>query len=64
MISPLEITFIIAALALMIWPVWRILRRAGFPGWIAIFAIVPGINFVLLYVLAFAPWPSLASRND
>jgi hypothetical protein len=64
MISPSEILFIVVVLFLWTWPVWRIVRRAGFPGWIAIFAFIPGINLVLLYFMAFAAWPSLSSRRD
>ena len=39
-------------------PVWRICQRTGFPGWISILVLIPVLNLVLLYFIAFADWPS------
>jgi hypothetical protein len=35
----------------------RILPRAGFPGWIAIFAVVPFVPVLFLWQLALMRWP-------
>jgi hypothetical protein len=60
-LAPVELA-IVAATALVIaliiiWPSSRIVRRAGLPSWLAIFAVVPLLNLVLLYVVAFTRWP-------
>ena len=38
-------------------PVWRICRRAGYPGWLGVLMLIPVANLVLLYFIAFADWP-------
>lgn len=44
---------------IVIIPFWRIFKRAGYPGAFGLLAIIPFAGIVLLYVLAFMPWPSL-----
>ena len=48
---------ILIVIAAVIIPFWRILPRAGIPGWIGIFAILPGVALILLWILAFKSWP-------
>ncbi|MBA4742760.1 MAG: hypothetical protein H2060_08645 [Azoarcus sp.] len=43
-------------------PVWRICRRTGHPGWIGLLILIPVVNLVLLYFIAFADWP--ATRDE
>ncbi|TWI29824.1 hypothetical protein IQ26_04939 [Mesorhizobium tianshanense] len=43
--------------ALLIVPYWRIFPRAGWPSALSILMVVPLLNFVLLWVLAFKKWP-------
>lgn len=38
-------------------PAWRICQRTGFPGWLGVLVLIPVVNLVLLYVIAFADWP-------
>ncbi|MDZ4096989.1 MAG: hypothetical protein U1D35_19005 [Paracoccaceae bacterium] len=40
-------------LALLIVPFWRLLPRFGIPNWVAIFAVVPPVALILLWVMAF-----------
>ena len=42
---------------LVIWPAWRILTRVGLPPWMAILAVIPYVNVVLLFYVAFTEWP-------
>jgi energy-converting hydrogenase Eha subunit B len=48
-----------AMAALVIWPAWRICAKAGFPGPLGLLAPVPGLNLVLMFILAFVEWPAL-----
>jgi hypothetical protein len=51
---------IFVALAVtFVWPMWRVLKRAGFPPALALFAIVPGVQVFICFFLAFADWPIL-----
>lgn len=61
-IGPLEgfsfFGLLIIAIIVII-PFWRIFKRAGYPGAFGLLAIIPFAGIVLLYVLAFMPWPNL-----
>ncbi|MFD1344245.1 hypothetical protein [Litorisediminicola beolgyonensis] len=38
---------------LVVIPFWRLLPRFGMPNWVAIFALVPLVALVLLWLMAF-----------
>lgn len=38
-------------------PNWKIFTKAGFSGWLSLIMIVPFINILLEYYLAFSEWP-------
>lgn len=38
-------------------PVWRILTRLGFAGAWSLLALLPVVNLVMLWVLAYSVWP-------
>lgn len=44
---------------LLLLPYWRIFRKAGFNPALSLLMIVPLVNIIMLYVLAFSEWPSL-----
>jgi hypothetical protein len=41
---------------IVILPYWMIFKKAGFPAFLGILMVVPLVNIVLLYVLAFSQW--------
>ena len=43
---------------LIILPFWFIFSKAGYSRWLGLFMVVPIVNIVLLYYLAFSTWPS------
>ena len=45
--------------ALLTWTLiwWRIFRRAGFHGAMGLLMLIPAVNVILLFVLAFGGWP-------
>lgn len=47
-----------------IWCYVRIIRRAGYNGWWCLILIVPIVNFVMIWVFAFADWPALRGRGS
>jgi hypothetical protein len=50
---------ILIGLAIIIVPFWFICKRAGFSPWLSFICLVPTVGLlILLYVLAFAEWPS------
>jgi uncharacterized membrane protein YhaH (DUF805 family) len=50
--------YAIASLVIII-PLWRILRRAGFAGALSLLQLIPVLGtLVVLAILAFTPWPA------
>ena len=50
---------------IILWPLWRIFRRAGFhPAW-SLLIFLPGLGWLIIYlVLAFRTWPALRTDAD
>lgn len=51
----MPIFFLIFAVIIII-PYWFIWKKAGFSPWFSLLMFIPLLNFVMLYVLAFAEW--------
>ena len=66
-IGALELLIIVAmaavSLIVVVWPVARICRRAGFSPWLGVLAVVPVANLFLLWFVAMAPWPASNSAG-
>lgn len=43
--------------ALVLAPIWRILRRLGYNPWLSLLTLVPIVNLIALWRLAYARWP-------
>jgi heme/copper-type cytochrome/quinol oxidase subunit 4 len=43
---------------LTILPFWFIFSKAGYSKWLSLLMVVPIVNIVMLYFLAFSTWPS------
>ena len=48
---------------LIVVPFWRIFRKAGYSPWLAVLMVVPVVNFIMLYFLAFSQWPMLREKE-
>lgn len=48
--------FLLGIAAIMLIPYWVIWKKAGFSPWFSLLMLVPMLNFVMLYVLAFSEW--------
>ncbi|RQZ11470.1 hypothetical protein DIE15_25895 [Burkholderia sp. Bp9031] len=49
--------------AIVVYPYVRIVRRTGHSGWWILTMFVPVLNFVMLWVFAFARWPAVDDRQ-
>ena len=48
----------IAAMALVvIWPAARIAQRLGYPSLLGVLAVIPFVNVLLLWFVAYGEWP-------
>ncbi len=61
MMSPFGMLFFAA---LVIIPFWFIFSKAGHSGWLSLLMLVPVVNIVLLYFLAFSDWPALKKQQN
>jgi hypothetical protein len=52
--------FLLIGIAIVIVPFWFILKKAGFSPWLSLLCLIPGASLILLYVLAFGQWKTLA----
>ena len=52
-----HLIILIAIIASVVVPMWKILPRAGLPGALALLMIVPFANWGLLWFVAFKKWP-------
>jgi hypothetical protein len=43
---------------LIILPFWFIFSKAGHSRWLSLLMVVPMVNIVMLYFLAFSTWPN------
>ncbi len=51
------VMFLIMAV-LIILPFWFIFSKAGHSKWLSLLMVVPVVNAVMLYFLAFSTWPN------
>jgi hypothetical protein len=58
--SPLVVMFLV--LTIFVFPVWRIVKRAGHSGWWSLLMFIPLVNFVSLWVFAFVKWPAIDKK--
>lgn len=45
-------------MAVIILPFWFIFSKAGYSRWLSLLMVVPIINIVMVYFLAFSTWPN------
>jgi hypothetical protein len=53
---------VIILLALPVWFFAKAVKKAGYSAWWALLGFVPIVNLVMLWVFAYAKWPSLPER--
>jgi hypothetical protein len=44
---------------ILIIPFWQLFSKAGYSGWWSLLMMVPVVNVIALYLLAFSNWPAL-----
>lgn len=52
-----SLLMIVVYMAIVVVPFYQIWKRTGHNGWIALLMLVPLVNIVMLYVIAFKQWP-------
>ena len=50
--------------AIVVVPFFQLWKRTGHSGWISLLMLLPIVNLVMLYVLAFKRWPALETSPN
>jgi hypothetical protein len=56
-LSPWHLVLLAVLLWVWVFPLWRIVGKAGYPRSLSLFAVFPALGLILLWWLAFARWP-------
>ena len=59
--QPFHLLVIITILlvSVLVIPYWKIFQKAGFPPALSLLMLVPMVNIIVPFFLAFAEWPAL-----
>jgi hypothetical protein len=49
--------------AFVVVPFWKIFDKAGFPPALSLLMVIPVVNVILVYYLAFTKWPRQAASG-
>ena len=49
--------------AVLLTPFYMLWKRTGHSGWLCLLMLVPMVNLISLYVLAFKEWPALPGNG-
>ena len=54
----LPISFILLYSVILTYFVAKILKKAGFSGWLSLLSLIPIVNAICLWVFAYMDWPN------
>ncbi len=60
---PVFFFFALIWIVVLLVPFWMIFKKAGFAGAMSLLMIVPLVNLVMLYVLAFSRWKVIPGQT-
>lgn len=53
-----HLVWMLVMAVIVVIPFWRICKKAGYSGWLSLLIVIPLVNLLFLYFLAFSQWPS------
>jgi hypothetical protein len=59
-----HIIVLIVVLFVVAFPIAKILGRLGYSKALVIVAFIPLVNWIALWILAYAQWPALSDRSE
>jgi hypothetical protein len=51
-------------LPVIVIPYWKIFSKAGFSGWLSLLILLPLVNLIVLYVVAFSEWKTIPKPQN
>jgi len=59
-----QLAMVLVWVVLVIVPFWKITTKAGYSGWLSLLVVVPIVNLIFIYFLAFSKWPGLRQSGS
>jgi len=56
--------FVLGCVVLLVYPFWRIVEKAGYPGVMSLLFFVPVVNFIFVWLAATTEWPIETQLRD
>ena len=63
-LHPVEVLVLVATAVLWVIPAWMICKKAGYPAALGLLVLVPLVNVIMVYFVAFSKWPVLQRENE
>jgi uncharacterized membrane protein YhaH (DUF805 family) len=60
--GPVALIALVFFYAVVVYPYVRVLHRTGFSGWWVLLLLVPGPNFIMVWIFAFVKWPIIDQK--
>lgn len=60
---PFCLVLMLIVAVIIIVPFWVIFKKSGHSKWLSLLMVVPIINILVLYFLAFSRWPSISQSG-
>ena len=51
-------------LPVVVIPYWKIFSKAGFSGWLSLLILLPIVNLIVLYIVAFSDWKTTSKPQN
>ena len=58
------LVFVFIMLPVVVIPYWKIFSKAGFSGWLSLLILLPLINLIVLYIVAFSEWKTIPKPKN
>ena len=55
----MSVIFLIVA----VWPIVRILHKAGYSGWWVLLTFIPVVAVIMIWIFSYARWPAMEDEN-
>ena len=62
--GPLELLIMLIMAAVIVFPFWKIFSKPGFSGALSLLMLIPLMNVIMIFFLAFAAWPVLKTSQE
>ena len=56
--------FLFVMIPVLVVPYWKIFSKAGFSGALSLLMVIPLVNLIVLYIVAFSEWKTIPKTQN